>query len=296
MSQNLVINFPPVDKEQSPPIWTGENFMVNGNAQSILDYLPSDNTGWTSEVVDNVLINMYEKGVIGLESQQNALNEIRHNFKSEDKFTIMEIGCFQGAFLEAIKKEFPFADIVGAEYDRGSLEYISRKKLKIPLLRFDLVKSPLHDSTFDVIVVLNVIEHIKDDNEAIAQCYRMLKPSGVLILEVPAGENLYDSFDKYVGHYRRYNINNLEKLLEENKFYILTRSHLVFMAYPLFWISKIINKKKNISKEIGKKIVRDRVLIANKNYLLKLSLIVDQVIRRFCYIPYGVRCVLTSKK
>lgn len=39
---------------------------------------------------------------------------------------------------------------------------------------------------FDTIIALNVVEHIENDNEAIQNCYQMLKPNGKLIILVPA--------------------------------------------------------------------------------------------------------------
>lgn len=65
---------------------------------------------------------------------------------------------------------------------------------------------------FDTVVALNVVEHIKDDALAIANCKKMLKPGGHLVVLVPAYQALYNSFDKELDHYRRYNRKSLNKL------------------------------------------------------------------------------------
>jgi SAM-dependent methyltransferase len=51
---------------------------------------------------------------------------------------------------------------------------------------------------------LNVLEHIKDDQEAILDLYRCLKPGGRFLLYVPAFQVLYSQMDHHVGHFRRY--------------------------------------------------------------------------------------------
>lgn len=65
---------------------------------------------------------------------------------------------------------------------------------------------------FDTVFALNVVEHIYDDREAVANCYKLLKPGGHLIILVPAYQWLYNNFDKELEHYRRYNRSKLEAL------------------------------------------------------------------------------------
>lgn len=57
---------------------------------------------------------------------------------------------------------------------------------------------------FDSAVLVNVLEHIKDDDGALLHLADALKPGGRLILWVPAFQLLYSDWDRQVGHYRRY--------------------------------------------------------------------------------------------
>jgi SAM-dependent methyltransferase len=67
--------------------------------------------------------------------------------------------------------------------------------------------------TFDTIIALNVIEHIKEDGHAVANCKKLLKPGGCLIVLVPAYQLLYNRFDKELGHYRRYSKKAMQRLI-----------------------------------------------------------------------------------
>lgn len=69
-------------------------------------------------------------------------------------------------------------------------------------------------SQFDTVVALNVVEHIKNDELAITNCKKLLKPGGHLVILVPAFQMLYNSFDEELGHYIRYDRKTLNNLLE----------------------------------------------------------------------------------
>ena len=64
-------------------------------------------------------------------------------------------------------------------------------------------------NTVDCVVLINVLEHIEDDSEAMVLIFRMLKPGGRLIVFVPAGEFLMSKMDLVLGHFRRYDTNDL---------------------------------------------------------------------------------------
>ena len=51
---------------------------------------------------------------------------------------------------------------------------------------------------------LHVLEHIEDDKNELNEVFKKLKSNGVLIIMVPQHQSLYSNFDKYVGHFRRY--------------------------------------------------------------------------------------------
>lgn len=67
---------------------------------------------------------------------------------------------------------------------------------------------------FDVVLSLDVLEHIEDDKRALLQWRDLLTPDGHLIISVPARERLWDYSDEAVGHFRRYEKEGLVALLE----------------------------------------------------------------------------------
>jgi len=68
---------------------------------------------------------------------------------------------------------------------------------------------------YDTAVLVNVLEHIEDDQQALHQLASLLAPGGRLILWVPAFNFLYSDFDRKIGHFRRYRIRDLRQKLSQ---------------------------------------------------------------------------------
>ena len=68
---------------------------------------------------------------------------------------------------------------------------------------------PFLNGSFDGIICSEVLEHIEDDRRALWEIARATKPGGELVLTCPIHQKLFDFDDKFVGHYRRYEIAEL---------------------------------------------------------------------------------------
>jgi len=132
----------------------------------------------------------------------------------------LDIGCGNGEFLKVIKKNKSIIG-VGVEYSDSAIEQCHN--IGLGCLKHTALKS-IKDSTYDVITMLDVIEHLKYPREYLKEVYRLLKPGGLLIVR---------TMDTIKGQYRKaeenwsmfssqhiwyFNHNNLKKLLKEYKF------------------------------------------------------------------------------
>jgi len=88
---------------------------------------------------------------------------------------------------------------------------------------------------FDSAVLINVLEHIEDDDGALRELSVTLKPGGRLILWVPAFELLYSDFDRKIGHYRRYRVAGLKAQLSSAG-YEVTDIRYVNSVGALAWL------------------------------------------------------------
>jgi 2-polyprenyl-3-methyl-5-hydroxy-6-metoxy-1,4-benzoquinol methylase len=92
--------------------------------------------------------------------------------------------------------------------------------------RWDLYESFPGDDLYDTVIILNVIEHLQNDLEALRTLRQRLVPGGHIIIMVPAMQFLYGSLDRAFGHYRRYNKKGMQKLVEEIPFKVVANQYV----------------------------------------------------------------------
>lgn len=88
----------------------------------------------------------------------------------------------------------------------------------LPALRSDATHLPLADDSLDLVVAFDILEHLADDEAAVREVHRVLKPSGTYLVAVPADPRLWSSHDEAVHHLRRYTRATLVALLEHGGF------------------------------------------------------------------------------
>lgn len=103
--------------------------------------------------------------------------------------------------------------------------------------------------TFDSIYALNIVEHVKDDKLALANCKKLLKDGGNLVILVPAYQSLYNNFDKELEHYRRYTSNSLRQVFHENNFKIIHNQYFNLAAIAGWFVSGTIFRNKTIPND-----------------------------------------------
>lgn len=98
--------------------------------------------------------------------------------------------------------------------------------------------------TFDTVYALNVVEHIGNDELAIANCKKLLKEHGHIVILVPAYQFLYNRFDKELEHFRRYTKKTLNPLFEKNNLEVIKSSYFNLGGIlGWFLFGKLLNKK-----------------------------------------------------
>lgn len=110
---------------------------------------------------------------------------------------------------------------------------------------FDTRYGPLI-GRFDTIFALNVVEHIKDDHLAIANCKKLLSSGGHLIILVPAWQMLYNGFDRELEHFRRYTKSTVRKLFNTQGLKIITTWYFNMAGILGWFVSGTILRKKTL--------------------------------------------------
>ena len=164
------------------------------------------------------------------------------------KGLLLDVGCSHGAFdFELARRGYT---VVGIDINKESIDVGDKIKnsLKGKNVRFhhmDILSNDFPDKKFDVIIMFEALEHVKEDGRVMEEFHRILKDDGTVILSVPYAERV-EEYEEPVGacptkdgsyvcigeggsHYRNgYNLDRMRGLLEENGFTIEKWEYLCF--------------------------------------------------------------------
>jgi len=143
-----------------------------------------------------------------------------------------------------------FADLVRKEIDPSCLELDASQASFLEEKGYIVIKN-LEKSQFDYIYSLNVLEHIKDDQAALASICEALNEKGRALIFVPAFNLLFSSLDQSVGHYRRYSMSMMREIIPEGYrikkiSYFDTIGFLFALLFKVFKLGSDQVKKSNI--------------------------------------------------
>jgi len=290
----LPFALPPPAGQVAAPVWTGGGFAVGQNFEQVLVYNSGD-SGWTDELTAFHEKTAADDHCIARSSRDHTVHSLERALTSRDG-VIMDIGCSSGAMIRTLKTKFPDATVIGADFIGGPLLELAKDLPFTPLLQFNLIDCPLPDKCLDAVLLLNVLEHIEDDEAALRQVARILKPDGAAVIEVPAGPELYDIYDRQLMHFRRYKMDDLIAKLARSKFKVIERSHLGFFVYPAFWIAKKRGRRfTNESQKVQRRLVASNIRAGKSNCLLRWMFRLESTLRSKIYYPIGIRCLVTCK-
>jgi SAM-dependent methyltransferase len=287
----LPFELPPIPGSTEAPVWVGNGFVLADNKIPVLEY--SDNAaGWSDDLTEIHEDVAGDRHPIDIASRKDAIRQLRQ-FLKEPQPLILEIGCSSGFFLKDATRAFPNAIFVGADIVKRPLYRLAAQLPNVPLLRFDLSSCPLPECSFDAIVMLNVLEHIEDDTSALRKVRELLKPGGLLILEVPAGPRLMDIYDENLHHFRRYSSKALRSLLNQMGFSVVRRSHLGFLVYPAFVAFKLRNRA--VFRQEERHVFREQATMTSRSNAFSLAMRIESTYLGDVTLPFGIRCLFTGR-
>jgi len=149
---------------------------------------------------------------------------------------ILDFGAGIGTFSLPLKRDG--FDITCVESDPRQLQRVTENG--VPGFS-DLAAVP--DETYDYIFTLNVLEHIEDDQAALRDLAKKLKPGGRLLIYVPAFLVLFSSMDRAVGHYRRYRLVDLSRKVGTAGFEIKESRYVDSIGFIASLVFKYIGSK-----------------------------------------------------
>jgi 2-polyprenyl-3-methyl-5-hydroxy-6-metoxy-1,4-benzoquinol methylase len=154
----------------------------------------------------------------------------------------LDVGCGNGRYLQQLHRMgFAKHQLFGVEMDEGAIARLNQAGFQGYYGRIEAVASELPENSFDLIVMLQVIEHVAQPAQIVQILTKLLRPGGRLILETPNLEGwdarLFQSGFwggyHFPRHWHFFDRTTLQRLLCDNGL-----ESLQFRALPshAFWI------------------------------------------------------------
>lgn len=209
---------------------------------------------------------------------------------------ILDIGCGTGETLTFLKTQFPKASLQGVDLSPEAVKFTQKRGHRARIS--EATNLPFKDGSFDSVLLLDVIEHIDDDNSVIKEAKRVLKSGGIIILTAPALQFIWSAFDVNQGHFRRYTRRRLIELAEKNNMKVNFLSYFNFFLSPVIITIRMVTRLP-FFKKYGEYDSRLNYSIAyNKfiNTVLKTLFVTEIKMLRFIRYPIGVSVVIKFQK
>ncbi|WP_299964182.1 class I SAM-dependent methyltransferase [uncultured Roseobacter sp.] len=160
--------------------------------------------------------------------------------------SFLEIGCGNGFVLRGLRTAYPEARFSGSEIFLNGLQFARQRLPGVDLMQMDGRHIPFA-AHFDGIGAFDVLEHIDQDEEVLAQIHAALKPGGHLFLTVPQHMWLWSAMDDLACHVRRYTAAELNSKLAAAGFDVQRSTSFVFFLLPAMLAARLV--KRNVAPE-----------------------------------------------
>jgi SAM-dependent methyltransferase len=179
---------------------------------------------------------------------------------------LVDFGAGTGTFARSLRT--CGRDVVCVEFDPALQSRLRRQGFECHATVADIPRESL-----DFIFSLNVLEHIADDAAILRDLYQRLKAGGRLFLYLPAFNLLYSSMDHKVGHFRRYRIGPLVRLLRKTGFTVAQARYADSLGFFVTLLYQVLGSRRGD--------LNPRALKLYDQLVFPISRLLDRVVGRF---------------
>ncbi len=204
---------------------------------------------------------------------------------------ILEAGCGTGGNLQMLSR---YGAVSAMELDEVACQLANQRQIT-RVKRGHLPDKIPFTSSYDLILILDVIEHLDDDLSALEALYYKLKPGGYLLVTVPAYQFLWSEHDEINHHKRRYRLKDLKHLVKKAKYQVSYGSYFNTFLFPLIAIVRSLAKL--LPKQNKHELSSDLVVPSKSvNKFLKWLFASERYLINKFSLPFGVSILLLARK
>ena len=212
---------------------------------------------------------------------------IRREVRPPEGARILEIGCGTGHNLAMLAK---FGTVEASELDDSARAIATQRfgrKIHAAALP-DLSAWP--EEHFDLVALLDVLEHVPDDRSALAAIRTRLKPGGKLLVTVPGNPWMWSAHDVAHHHHRRYRKAQLAAVAREQGYEVDLLSPFNSVLFPLIAAARLVGKL------TGREVADDSMPPRPVNAILRRLFGIESALVGRVPLPVGVSLVAVLRR
>jgi len=208
---------------------------------------------------------------------------------SSSHLRILDVGCGTGANLKLLQS---YGHAIGVDISDQAIGFCRARG--IPQNRMFLASAmhlPFPDSQFDLAMSFEVLCNVEDDQLALREIARVLKPRARFIVALPAHQWLWSMHDVAVGTTRRYDAQEVRKKLSAAGFEIERVTYANTMLFPLIAAVRLLSRREK------QKVHSDLVPLPRfiNTFLTALFVAEMRAVSRV-NLPFGVTLIAVARK
>jgi SAM-dependent methyltransferase len=205
---------------------------------------------------------------------------------------VLSVGCGPA---EGLRWLLPFAGshgkVVGLDIDPTHARNINGN---VEFVVGSLEDAPLADASFDVVLALDVLEHLDDDSRGLREAVRLVKPKGLLLLTVPALPSLWGGQDVVSEHRRRYTKGSFVRLFKNAGLSDYQVRYFNTLLFPLVAAVRLSRRSAGLNARHRSDFEDNRPGLINDALAWVFSS--ESRLRNYLPMPIGVSLVATYRR
>lgn len=222
--------------------------------------------------------------------RRNLIFDLFAKYKVSYESKIFDFGCGSGYLVGELQKMGYNA--FGVDFEKEAIRYGLNSGIK-NLTVGTGEKIDHLDRSFDLVTILDVLEHIENERSLMVELVRILKPGGKIIITVPAYQWMWGIQDEVAHHYRRYIMKSILKLVKDYPSLSVVKNTYfnTFLFLPVA-IVRLVSKWFSLKG-------RESDFDINNKWLNKLFFFIfdlERKVLKYINFPFGVSILLIAKK
>jgi SAM-dependent methyltransferase len=167
-----------------------------------------------------------------------VMDAVRRSVRPTGRPRILDAGCGGGATLAEVAR---IGDATGVEPSAPSRRRAAARGVA-PVLDAHVEALPVEDGRYDLVLLLDVLEHVDDESAALREIHRVVAPGGALILTVPAHPRLWSRHDELNRHRCRYTRRSLVAAARASGWYPARVTHFMSLLLPAAVLARRVGR------------------------------------------------------